>query len=529
MTRVIHPAPRVSPAPQEKEDGYAIALVALLLIPLIGFMALAIDVGAWYTQATKVQRAVDASALSSVVWMPDTAQARVVAEETMSKHGIDFTETFIDENGIAQTRWDPPIIESVNGNEFQVRVVLTDNNAPVFFGKLFVENVSITRQAIAEFVKPVPLGSRSNTFGNNLPNGCDNVNAACNTNGAQVGFWAAINGPREPHTSGDPFSTVCLDQNSRPCTNTDNDGVELRRDGYLFAIEIPQNAVGQTVTLELKGPAHVRGGNLSGTIGDGLNNATPMNTRFAIYEADGSLLTTPTTSLLSNCFEAHAGEIVYPGSVNTTHDTNWTTFCTFVPTVADIYPLQVQSSGFPGAIDNSSGSNSFSIRATSALGDDPSVYAIRDMGIMSNQGASRFEFAEIVEQHAGKILQVSLFDPGDSNDAGTYSLRFLGPSNSLVPDCEYRTWSTGQPKPTTFTDGKEGGAAFCNIITRSAGVSNFNDQWLEVRILIPTPGAYNCAPDCWWSIDYDIPGTAAPTDRTTWSVAVLGDPVRIVG
>ncbi len=529
MTPLIRPTPRHTALVAENDQGYAIALVALLLIPLLGFMALAIDVGAWYTQATKVQRAVDASALSSVVWMPDEARARIVAQETMGKHGIDFSETYTDTDGAVRNRWDPPIIERVSGNDFQVRVVLTDNNAPVYFGKLFVDNVAITRQAIAEFVKPVPLGSRSNTFGNDLPDGCDSVVAACAGAGPHVGFWAAINGPREPHTSGDPFSTECLNQNSRPCTNTDNDGVELRRDGYLFAVEVPQNAVGSTVVVSLKSPRHAVGTGISGNMGDGFSTSLPMNTKFSIFDADGSILTTPTDTLLPGCFEGHGGERVFDGVSGVVQDTNWVNFCTFVPSQADVYPIRVQSSGFFGEEPDASGSNSYSIKAVSSLGDSPSVYAIGDMGIMSNQGASRFEFAEIVEQHAGKTLQVKLFDPGDSNDSGTYSLRFVGPSGALVPDCTYRSWRTGEAKPTTFTDGKEGGASHCNIVTRSSGVSLFNDRWLEVRIEIPGPGLYACAPDCWWTIDYEIPGTAAPTDRTTWSVAVLGDPVRLVG
>src|SRR5690606_33916596 len=98
-----------------------------------------------------------------------------------------------------------------------------------------------------------------------------------------------------------------------------------------------------------------------------------------------------------------------------------------------------------GFTDAGTGWNQFSIRSSlSGAGVAPRVYAVGDLSIFNNlpsfSGTSAnatFYMAEIDAIHAGKSLRISLFDPGDGSNAGTYDLRLLGPGLSSQ-SCQYR-------------------------------------------------------------------------------------------
>ena len=54
-----------TPGKRTDERGYALALTALLLIPLLSFAAIGVDIGVWYLQAQRNQRVADAAALAT--------------------------------------------------------------------------------------------------------------------------------------------------------------------------------------------------------------------------------------------------------------------------------------------------------------------------------------------------------------------------------------------------------------------------------------------------------------------------------
>ena len=60
--------------------------------------------------------------------------------------------------------------------------------------------------------------------------------------------------------------------------------------------------------------------------------------------------------------------------------------------------------------------------------------------------------------------------------------------------------------------------------TRS-GTCRFNDRMVEVNLDVPVDYAADDAG--WWSIRYDF-GSGTVTDRTTWTIDVIGDPVHLV-
>ena len=526
------------------DAGFAIAMVSLLLIPLIGFMALAIDVGAWYTQATRVQRAADAAALSSVVWMPNQTQAEIVAAETMAKHGIDFSEQFEHPTNGTTDRWELTV-EPVPGNAFQVRILLVDNNAPVFFGGLFVDNVDISRQAIAEFVKPIPMGSRSNGIGiqcdaNGSPgdNECPDRDGDGNPD-PQGGFFLEAFGPEENHANGDAFLSKCLNNGYSTATSScsagnDNPNYDaLGKDGFTFAIDVP--TPNTQVTVQLFDPWATSRGIVEGQPRDHTGGNGRITTKFTLYEADGSNLTTDVITPVSGCDEIYQGppagvaDGVHPGPLT------WVTLCTFTATHADIYPIRMQTSNFVGANEDAGGFNALSIRAffgSPLSGPDgteqhyinetagllqPRVYALDWLPIESHANTTAFDLAEIGPEHAGKTVALRLFDAGDGS--GQIDLRVATPFGQSQ-NCRIRAWQDPD-QPPEIGPVRPGD---CVIRTKNSGSGSgiYQDTWLEVQI--PIPANYTCT-NCWWQIQY----SGDFNEVTNWGVSILGDPVRLVG
>ena len=74
---------------QSNDRGYVLLLAALLMIPMMGFVAPAVDVGAWYARSASISRAADAASLAGVVWLPDLGAATAAAETAAERNGFD--------------------------------------------------------------------------------------------------------------------------------------------------------------------------------------------------------------------------------------------------------------------------------------------------------------------------------------------------------------------------------------------------------------------------------------------------------
>jgi hypothetical protein len=162
------------------------------------------------------------------------------------------------------------------------------------------------------------------------------------------------------------------------------------------------------------------------------------------------------------------------------------------------------------------GSSKFGIRANVGSGSTPRIYGILDMSLYVNFNGGQAEpyLAEIREEHAGKVLQVDIWDLGDVN--GAADIRFVDPVGGAAdpPGCSW-TSSNGE---------SASGLSDCII-----DISNqrFNAEWLHVTIPLPDPV---CNPSlgafaCWWKLHINSSGQAH--DRTTWRASISGDPVRL--
>lgn len=72
-----------------EEKGTAAVIVALAFAVLLGFTALAVDMGVLYLEHTRLARAADAAVLAGAQELPDVSKAELVARDYAQRNGID--------------------------------------------------------------------------------------------------------------------------------------------------------------------------------------------------------------------------------------------------------------------------------------------------------------------------------------------------------------------------------------------------------------------------------------------------------
>src|SRR2546426_1557080 len=197
------------------DRGQTLAIVALMLTALFGFMGLVADIGWYELNMIRVQRAADAAALAGVVYLPGNAGGAVTAAQAeAAKNG------FADGVGGVTVTAAP---EALNGSILNVTAT-----TPVrtFFARLFgVASFTARRNARAEFVLPVPMGSPEGYYGINVlcrntdtPPACPQIPSATGIgNLAPLGFFGGVEARGTDRASGDAYSPY---YNGQPELNT---------------------------------------------------------------------------------------------------------------------------------------------------------------------------------------------------------------------------------------------------------------------------------------------------------------------
>ncbi len=569
------------------EKGYILIMTGLLLVPLIVFTAFGVDLGAWYAQSSREQRAVDAASLAGVVQMPSTTNAAAAALAALKANGYNPTggcasnTTTVSSASGHQCAFAYPTAE---GLEMTVTLYAA---APQYFSSIVLNGESLTRQATAIYNTHIPLGSPSNSFGNNGPPAA-----------GQPQIYGAINGPYMDYDDGDPYSTHCAgspsDKTADACDSSGaNTLYHANGAGYEWGIQVPSSLIGQTVTVQLYDASYwdqyttgtlTMQTNASGTTtvatcnGNGSNpksgpanpcinplgdsfGGSGANTGFTTgyqmynYSPSNAVLDTSAGNTITSCGDSTTGAAsVAP--YDRTNSAAWTSLCEFtVPSFVGsqiIYPMMVTAPG------TGAGTNQYSIRAcvgkktavSCAATTEPTVYGIDSLSVYTpgaNGGAgsntSSFYLASIGPQYEGKTLEIKLFDPGDGSGSTQFTLSVLQPPSGTPANPP-----TGTPAKnsvactyTSPSDSKAAGVNFgvpdtptssCDIITKTTTQSNYNGLWLVIDVVIPTAGQTTCntttATDCWWGIYYNFGVGGASTDRTVWQVDVKGDPVHLI-
>jgi hypothetical protein len=523
----------VSRSPRER--GYVLPMTALLLIPMMIFAALATDVGAWYIRADQAQRASDAAALAGTVWLPDLTTATEVARDVAARNGFRDPAWVALNGGTANASVTVPGVSASGG--LQVNVTA---QSPSYFGAVVLDAINIERRSVAAVTKPVRLGNPSNGLGTG------------NLHSSELGItpdgiWLSLNGWCQDHQQGDPFSVgyygaTPAGGNYWDACNSARTGANPTLDpaGYTFVVDVPTGA--GAVAIEVFEPGLCNDANGADTLystEDGtFTNGPRLN--FRVFANDDTLL-------------YHDDNLADPPVVTQLYATTdctggggaggrWYTLHTIPSGAANEGRWYVQANVRQNVQEFNL--NSFSLRAR-PTGDTtlctsmtdagcPDLYALEWMSIYrpsfgggSFAGtASEFFLAEIDDQHAGKTVEITMFDPGE----GMNNVQLLDPATQ-VTDFRYRLANcsvglicantTVWPE-TALADNDNCSGNPCLNVTNS----RFQDQFVVLQVDLPA--SYNCGTNCWWKVRYTPQSNTTVTDRTTWSVQVLGGPVHLI-
>jgi Flp pilus assembly protein TadG len=125
-----------------EERGQALALLVLLLVPLLGISAFAIDVGSWYHVKRQMQATADAAALAGAQALPtDTGQATSLALQYAADNGGDVSA-----GGVS-------ISSGLSAND-TISVQATTTAPGVFSKLLGIDTVNIGATAAARVAIP---------------------------------------------------------------------------------------------------------------------------------------------------------------------------------------------------------------------------------------------------------------------------------------------------------------------------------------------------------------------------------------
>ncbi len=485
-------------------------LFAVMMVVLIGMAAFATDLGWMFVNASRIQRVAEASALSGVVELPSSpANAATVAVTVASQNGY--------QGGPSTTVTPNP---QPGGELTQLEVTISDE-IDLFFLSIFgMDTQTITRNATAEYLPPLPLGSPYGIFGNS----CDPSQPGCT---GQPNFWANIHGIDTDTRMGDAFSSRCADNTGSvetcPTSNAH------RSSGYVYGIEANGAAGFRVQFLDIAHHNDSGGFPTSDTIRTGDrgcedswgNPGDPgcgMHMELTLYGPDATPL------VLDNPVVCQTTVAPQP-QVDVTDPYTWSSPAGCFDVAAalpGIYVLQVRAVDMAGN-DFDDGLNRYSVRAQ-GIGGPARLYGLRDMALYNNAVGTTTDFflAEVQEFYRGRTFVVELYDPGDAGGGGTVKVRAPnGAGWSTVGECEMfvrpdvtASWtSRGTRMPCEFFADNGGG-----------GPDDYNGDFVKLEMQLPD--TYTCAPNCWWKIDYVFPGS--PTDTTTWSASMVGAPVHLI-
>lgn len=480
----------------EGERGYALAMLALLLLPLLAIAAIGVDLGVWYLQAQQNQRIADASSLAAVVWLPDEAAATSVAYDAVRRNGFEpGVDSSVDVTVLGQDR-------------VKVRVATKSH---LGFSQLFFDEFAITRSAIAEYNRPLALGSPQNTLGDSS-------------------LWLAVSGECSVRENGDLRSAAWMAAYPggfyppNPCFGTANPD---QTGEYIYAVTITEKPSAPVVLEVFDATYSPESG-----VGTDIAFASPsqFDTRFEFFDADGAPFDIDSHTKITD---------LVVGDRDATYENQWRSIGTIADPEPGTYYLRVRSQG--GGTE-SIGSNGFGLRAYSGLNHTlcstlvgtfeydpacPQVSAVEDLSLYASLsgGSSTFYLAEIGSEHAGKNLEISLFDVGE----GAQKIEILDPNGDAVV-FDWETDCTVGPPPAGGCSGSgvelDVSGDGSQIYADTLSLSRYNDRQVVATVTLPNDYASRYAGK-WWQIRYTFGSDI--TDRTTWSVSLVGDPIRLAG
>jgi hypothetical protein len=519
------------------DRGQTLVVVALLITMLFGFAGIALDV-AWYgLNLVRMQRAADAAALAGVVYLPGNpsgALSAALAEATKNGY-VNGT------GGVSVV----PLQDPINNRVLDVTV-----QAPVqtSFARLFgTRTIQGSRTAAAEFVLPVPMGSPQDYFGianlcrnSDTPTSCPAVPSATGIGTlAPQGFWGSVLTKGSNRSNGDAYSTY---YDPAPTLNTGFDP-----NGYSYVAEFPAGTVGGAVWIY--DPIFCATGRRTtspfqrlgmGDVWYSIAATRSVTTEFKLWDMNGTpytasddILIASDGGLFTNMDFVDKGPD-YGGDHNYIFGYNGSSSadCATSPYHNAWWRLAsgLGEGQYRVQVVTSSGStsqqaaNNFAIQLTASAGTGARIYGQGRMAAYVNVGSSTalLYLAQVDAVHAGKTLEVRLFDPGDITNT---TLRIKQPTATGYVDASFSFTATGSSGGAPTSGGPQTSLPTSNSLTNF-----YNNQWVTISITLPA--TYNAptppgeTQPGWWKIEYTVGSSGQ--DVTTWEVAIRGNPVHLV-
>lgn len=530
------------------ERGQILVIAALMLVTLLGFAGLAIDVGWYHLNTMRIQRAADAAALAGVVYLPgDPAGAMGMARAESAKNGY--------ADGVSGA-----IVTAVqDAINDRLLVVTVRGTMQTFFARFFgMTTFRAERRARAEFILPVPMGSPQAYFGvynlcrNSDTPPCPNIPDASGVGTVpSQGFWAAVETRGAQRTSGDAYSTE-FDAAQSGGINAAFDPL-----GYSYIVEFPAGTINGKVWIYdpvfCATGRKVSGGSNRLGVGDAYiarptsASERQITTEFKLWDMKNTPYSTADDVLVASdlgLFTNSQGVNRDPGSpyfgngrfdLGNSYDGSAGTDCSASPYHNAWWPLAVglTQGQYRLQATTSSGTtsqnavNNFALQATADSGTGLRIYGQTRMAVFLSlpSTSSLFYLAQIDAVHAGKTLEIKLFDPGDFPNT---VLRIRQPTSSAYVDATFSWTATGSSggAPTSGTN-------VTSLTTSDSRTNFYNNQWITLRVALPTSyGVGGITPPGepgpgWWKILYTT-GTGGGQDVTTWEVNIRGNPVHLI-
>jgi hypothetical protein len=547
------------------ERGYVAVMTAILSVLLFGVGALAVDVGQWYVVARDTQRAADAGALGGVPYLP-----------TNPTKAFSTARDLVTVNGYTNGTDGAVVSTGLDDGPTQLKVTVSKRVPSILGGIFGVSAATITRSAVADFAGPVPLGSPCNRYGNDPEPGttgsslCDEVGQywgnvgspkatkisgdAYQDNACGSGVDQCVSGVNKDYKTNGFFYSVTVTKDVQNLVIEAFDPA-LIHVGDLCDKGTLTGASGLSPTVtDVTDPAtrYAKGQSsafCTGDInfaGDSGEYANMVATNFTIRDPgpnpwDPTSFPVHTTCEGTGTYPGYAGTLskvlnrndakysvlpsgtgLAPAAQSTGYVARvfrrWVPLCTIANAKAGTYLIQVKTNGVGSDLGN--GHNRFSLRAhsvsDSSAKDAIAISGVSYMTMYANlpDANTSFYLARVPSGAAGQILNIKLFDVGDSKNAG--NIKVVAPPKSGV----------------TFTNCAASGAYTGNLSTcELTGVdSKYNGKWETIAVTIPA--GYQCndldTTDCWVRLQYTYGSGNQPSDTTSWEASIDGDPVRLI-
>ena len=558
-------------ARRSSDGGVALVVVAAALVPLTAVVGLAVDGAAWSLRGAQLQRVADAAALAGSAVLPSVPAAREAVRATAARNGVIHGVDGVD-------------VDAETVGPAQLRVTVTDRRPTRTFSRPFLGDGELRREAVAERVRSVPLGSPRNYLATgNLAGSSDAYRGLPGVPAVhRDDVWLAVSGPcasREQgdwllaatagnFTSGNPPSG---DRPWRGCRTADHAGIEANPahdpSGYLVALTVPVGWPGGPFTVQVFDAARCA----SSTPDLGAEH-DPFTTTLRV-RADDPTPDTPLDNPVLATASFPTGQRcgiapVLPQGYVCGSDGTWQMRWCNLATIADAVPgatyfVQLSTSGTAAGARH--GTNGLALRVRSGAAaliggftpcsTDPtdvavpyqpdtcvSVSGVRWLSLYAagSGAAPTFALAEVGAEHAGSSMEVALHDIGE----GAEAVQVLDPLGRAVGfgwrvdadpgDAPPQGGWTGAVAPGGALDVRGiPGVSGCgegNMQRRTGRFSSskFNDRVVRLTVAIPPDAGETFGDRRWWRVRYATCAGRAPSDRTTWGLRVDGAPTRLV-